>query len=301
MNISSDYDGSQNSSYSDFEDAILSDNRSDSEVFISDGESEASEVDFNMSTNNISYLSKDNKIVWHKEPSNSYKGRLGAENVLRTKPGPTQFATARVTDIKSSFELFISKEIETIIIEMTNIEGRFIKNIFSSIKILKFFSGTRVFGSEWATIDTVLLQAYFGLLLLAGVYRSKGEALESLWDSVKGRPIFKATMSLKKFRNITRVLRFDNRQDREERRQRDKLAPIRILWDKWENNLRKMYNPSEFVTVDEQLVPYRGRCPFKQFIPSKPAKYGLKIWALCDASSSYAWRLQVYTGKIIIY
>ncbi|KAL6478189.1 hypothetical protein MHYP_G00140240, partial [Metynnis hypsauchen] len=32
-------------------------------------------------------------------------------------------------------------------------------------------------------------------------------------------------------------------------------------------------------------------------MPNKPAKYGIKIWAVCDAKSSYAWNLQVYTGK----
>uniref|UniRef100_A0A669F538 PiggyBac transposable element-derived protein domain-containing protein n=1 Tax=Oreochromis niloticus TaxID=8128 RepID=A0A669F538_ORENI len=51
------------------------------------------------------------------------------------------------------------------------------------------------------------------------------------------------------------------------------------------------------ICVDEQLVPFRGRCDFKQYIPTKPAKYGLKIWAVCDVETSYAWRLQVYTGK----
>lgn len=30
---------------------------------------------------------------------------------------------------------------------------------------------------------------------------------------------------------------------------------------------------------------------------SKPARYGIKIWVLCDARSSYAWKMQVYTGK----
>ena len=58
-----------------------------------------------------------------------------------------------------------------------------------------------------------------------------------------------------------------------------------------------MYNPGPEVTVDERLVPYRGRRPFKQYIPSKPGKYGIKIWAACDARSSYAWNMQVYTGK----
>jgi len=31
---------------------------------------------------------------------------------------------------------------------------------------------------------------------------------------------------------------------------------------------------------------------------NKPAKYGIKIWAACDAKSSYAWNMQVYTGKL---
>ncbi|KAM3924560.1 piggyBac transposable element-derived protein 4-like [Leptodactylus fuscus] len=53
----------------------------------------------------------------------------------------------------------------------------------------------------------------------------------------------------------------------------------------------------ENVTVDKQLVAFRGRCPFRQYIPSKPAKYGIKIWTLCDSKSSYALNVQVYTGK----
>ncbi|XP_035983471.1 piggyBac transposable element-derived protein 1-like [Fundulus heteroclitus] len=32
-------------------------------------------------------------------------------------------------------------------------------------------------------------------------------------------------------------------------------------------------------------------------MPSKPAKYGIKSWVACDAKSSYAWKMQVYTGK----
>ncbi|XP_071201069.1 piggyBac transposable element-derived protein 4-like [Salvelinus alpinus] len=57
------------------------------------------------------------------------------------------------------------------------------------------------------------------------------------------------------------------------------------------------YNPGPNVTVDEQLMAFRGRCPFRQYIPSKPAKYGIKIWAACDAASSHVWNLQVYMVK----
>lgn len=42
---------------------------------------------------------------------------------------------------------------------------------------------------------------------------------------------------------------------------------------------------------------FRGRYPFKQYIPSKPAKYGNKIWTLCDSKTSYVLETQIYTGK----
>ena len=49
--------------------------------------------------------------------------------------------------------------------------------------------------------------------------------------------------------------------------------------------------------MDEQLVNYRGRCPFKVYIPSKPGKYGVKVWAACDAKNGYVCNAQIYSGK----
>ncbi|KRY10539.1 PiggyBac transposable element-derived protein 4 [Trichinella patagoniensis] len=63
------------------------------------------------------------------------------------------------------------------------------------------------------------------------------------------------------------------------------------LWDIW------VYNPSENVTVDERLYPFEGRCQFRQYMPKKPAKYGIKFWVACCSKSSYAWNMQIYTGK----
>ena len=51
------------------------------------------------------------------------------------------------------------------------------------------------------------------------------------------------------------------------------------------------------MTIDEQLVCFRGRYPFRQYIPSKPGKYRIKLWAIFEANPSFAWKMQVYTGK----
>ena len=61
--------------------------------------------------------------------------------------------------------------------------------------------------------------------------------------------------------------------------------------------MRDAYTPGPHMTVDEQLVCFRGKCPFRQYIPSKPDKYGIKLWAICEVNTSYAWKMQVYTGK----
>ncbi|KRX59732.1 Conserved oligomeric Golgi complex subunit 4 [Trichinella sp. T9] len=49
--------------------------------------------------------------------------------------------------------------------------------------------------------------------------------------------------------------------------------------------------------LDERLYPFKGRCQFRQYMPKKPAKYGIKFWVACCSKSSYAWNMQIYTGK----
>jgi hypothetical protein len=61
--------------------------------------------------------------------------------------------------------------------------------------------------------------------------------------------------------------------------------------------LPQIFRPGSDVTVDEQLVATRGRCSFRQYIPSKPGKYGIKIFWACDSETSYPLRGDVYVGK----
>ena len=64
------------------------------------------------------------------------------------------------------------------------------------------------------------------------------------------------------------------------------------------SNFLNLFTQSKNLTIDEQLVPFRGRCSLVQFMPKKPAKYGLKFWCLCDAESRYVLVLELYSGKI---
>ena len=62
-------------------------------------------------------------------------------------------------------------------------------------------------------------------------------------------------------------LRFDSPEDRN---MEDKLAAFRQMWEQFIDNCRKHYAVGAFVTVDELVIPFRGRCSFRQYMPSKP-------------------------------
>jgi hypothetical protein len=62
-----------------------------------------------------------------------------------------------------------------------------------------------IYGDNWKRLDEIDLRAYIGLLILAGVYRSRGEATCNLWDAESGRAIFRATMPLKVFHTFSRM------------------------------------------------------------------------------------------------
>ncbi|XP_049766198.1 piggyBac transposable element-derived protein 4-like [Schistocerca cancellata] len=64
------------------------------------------------------------------------------------------------------------------------------------------------------------------------------------------------------------------------------------------NNLKERciqaYRPSEKVTIDEGICPFRGRVSFRVYMQNKPHKYGLKVYAVAEASSGYVVNFEVY-------
>ena len=67
----------------------------------------------------------------------------------------------------------------------------------------------------------------------------------------------------------------------------------------WNESLLDAFVPEPNLMVDEQLVTIRGRCSLRQYMPSKPGKYSIKIWAICDSTLHYVLKMDVYKGREI--
>ena len=136
-----------------------------------------------------------------------------------------------------------------------------------------------------------------GLLMLAGTYHADRLNFEDIWNNDgAGIEVFTMTVSLNLYRFLLCCLRFDDKATREERKKVDKLAPIRQIFEMFVQNCKKNYNLSEFATIDELLVAFRGRAPFRRYIPCKPAKYGIKIHAMRDVKTFYVFNMEIYAG-----
>lgn len=151
--------------------------------------------------------------------------------------------------------------------------------------------------ATYGDVDAEEMLAFFGLLYLAGVHKESHTNLNQLWaTNGTGIELFQLVMSKERFRFLVRSLRFDDITTRDTRKKRDKLAAIRDIFEMFRRNCMDNYEPGEFVACDEMLEKFRGLCPFRQYIPRKPGRYGLKVQACCDVRDTYVYNLEPYAG-----
>ena len=218
------------------------------------------------------YTARNGKVFSSIPPPTS---RTRAANIFTQKSG----LKVSITNKLDAFEAFFTTQMFEIVVRETNAHGR-------------------RHGNDWSDTDIIEIRGFVGLMYLIGISKGNHENVKDMWEvGPFNRPIFAASMSRNRFENILRHLRFDSRDTRSERRRADKFAPFREFWNCFTEQAKSAYTPGEFVCVDEQLVPFRGRCAFRQYLPSKPDKYGLKIFMLVDCETGYVHSAIPYLGK----
>lgn len=256
----------------------------DSSEDVSDVEDMESDGSLDQANNERRYFYGKNRFKWSKiEPARNV--RTPQHNIIRIP-----IARVQIDDIQNPlcfFNKLFSQDMYDLVITWTNNK---LANMREKYK--------RRDKPELADIDEVELRAFLGLLLYTSIFKSNDEDLRSLFSTNgKGRDVFRAVMSLKRFLSILASLRFDNPQDRNERKAIHPGAAINEFFEIFIRNARNSYSVGVSTCVDEMLVGFRGRCGFKMYIPNKPCKYGLKILCLTDARTSYLYNAYMYVGR----
>ena len=197
--------------------------------------------------------------------NNLVSGRARSHHVFRENSGVTQRVKHHINTELDAWRLFVSEDILRHVHECT------LKHACSENHNLKDF-----------TISD--LEKFIAIQYARGVY-GKNHSLNFLWSKQFGIPLINTIMSRNDFMTLKKYLRFDDKQTRSFRVEDDPFTHIRFVTDRISANFRKAYVPDFCLTIDEQLMPLKCRCPFIVFMPNKPDKFGVKFWLLTDNSS----------------
>ena len=95
-----------------------------------------------------------------------------------------------------------------------------------------------------------------------GALRDNGTPTTILWSKTESNPLVIACFSRDRFIKLSNHLRFDDKETRSQRREKDTFAPLRDPWEDINGNLSREYVPGQTLTVDEQLMPWSAMCIF---------------------------------------
>lgn len=105
------------------------------------------------------------------------------------------------------------------------------------------------------------MKSFRGVLYLIGSLRYSRKNAHQLWDNSEGNGLESCylTMTEKRFRFFLRCIRFDDIRDRNTRKETDKLAPIREIFDVMIRNFQKYYSASEYFVIDSLILSYNSK------------------------------------------
>ena len=207
--------------------------------------------------------------------------KRGREDIVREQAGPTGPAKGAKSEY-DAFKLFMTDEMVNEIVHRTNMQ--MVKNRERSNRS----------DSSTRNTDERELRCLFGLILFRGLFSDIQQPCQDLWYStLASRPIYRATMSLKRYERLTRNISFHDPVKLREMYQNDRFARMRWFVDSFEKNARTHYRHTEFLCIDKTLRNYYGtyHCDFKMYMPDKPGKYGLLFRCMADAKDRYVSRV----------
>ncbi|WAR27304.1 PGBD4-like protein [Mya arenaria] len=149
---------------------------------------------------------------------------------------------------------------------------------------------------RWDDVTFAEMRAFLGINILMGI--SQLPHTEMYWST---NPFFgnagvQRVMTCNRFQKISQYFHASDRSAEVGRGLPgyDKLYKVRSVMDVLLGTFRRYYTLSRVVAVDEAMVKYTGRLSFRQYMPAKPIKRGIKVWMLCDSANGYLAKLEMF-------
>ncbi|GFT73445.1 piggyBac transposable element-derived protein 4 [Trichonephila clavipes] len=216
-----------------------------------------------------------------------------------SSPAPSRFSftddvgmkacVTNISDPLEYFELFFTDEIVNHIVTETN--------IFAAENLNKFKSKEHSRAHHWSETNANELRVFFATLILQGIITKP--TVRMFWSKRKliETPSFSNLMSSRRFDLIMQFIHFDRNENTDSSHPQPKLKKIWTVLNYLQKKFSEVYTPEQDICIDESLLLYKGRLSWTQYLPLKRARFGIKMFMLCESHSGYVWSIIIYVGK----
>lgn len=200
--------------------------------------------------------------------------------------GSSRFAFGLPQNAKPEeyFYAFLTDDLIEMMVDETN------RNADQVISTLRLNRSSRL--RKWRPTYPNEMKKFLGLLLWMGLVPMP--RLTDYWSKnlLYKNVVAGKVMSRNRFQLLLRFWHFNDNLNMERDGRLGKISPlIKILNKSFKTNK----TPGEDVVIDESMIPFRGRLLFRQYLPNKTHKYGIKVFKICD-TAGYTYKMKVYMG-----
>ena len=235
---------------------------------------------------------KTEKVFWtNSMPSNS--GRQRSCDILPSAPVPATLLplAAGIESVSDAFHVLFPVDMVELIVKHTNSRIQHVQD-----NLPEYYARTNK-NTYIRPLTHREFYAFIGLLYARGLLGQSMHASKILFSETAGHAIFSGTMSKHRFSFLLSVLSFDDSEERRELWKSDRFAAARELTNLFNDRMKNVLVPSEYLSIDETLYAMRHQIGFRQYNPNKPAKYGLLYKSLNDARFPFTYQIIPYSGK----
>ncbi|XP_015596321.1 piggyBac transposable element-derived protein 4-like [Cephus cinctus] len=147
---------------------------------------------------------------------------------------------------------------------------------------------------KWTDITVPEMKKFLGLIVLMG--QIKKNVLYDYWstDRTIETPFFAQVMSRNRFVQIMQSWHFANNDNIPHNAHG--LAKVQPVIDHLRRKFNVVYKPSQQLSLDECIIPWRGRLSIRTYNPGKITKYGILVRMVCEAVTGYICNFHIYAA-----